>query len=74
MLERGSRRTYLLAGAGFSKEMDLNSASPDVVLPLPARGMTHYPSITSSPETRARQRAMLDRYNTRVVARPWSRP
>ncbi len=70
----GLRRTYLVGGVGFSKEMDMNSASPDVVLPLPARGLTHYPSVSPSAETRARQRDMLDRYNTRVVARPWSRP
>ena len=69
----GARRTYLLGGLGFSKEMDMNSASPDVVLPLPARELTSYPSVSSS-ETRARQREMLDRYNTRVVSRPWSRP
>jgi hypothetical protein len=71
---RGARRTYLLGGLGFSKEMDMNSASPDVVLPLPARGLTNYPSVSPSSEIRARQREMLDRYNTRVVSRQWSRP
>ena len=30
-------------GDGFSKEMDINSASPDVVLPLPYHGMKAYP-------------------------------
>jgi len=30
----GFARTFLLRGDGFSKEMDINSASPDVVLPL----------------------------------------
>jgi hypothetical protein len=64
------RTTYLVGGVGFSKEMDVNSASPDVVLPLPHLEMTHYPSRSPSDQTRARQREMLERYNTRVVARP----
>ncbi|MGH9386829.1 MAG: FG-GAP-like repeat-containing protein [Vicinamibacterales bacterium] len=63
------RRTHFLGGLGFSKEMDMNSASPDVVLPLPARGLTRYPSVSPSIETRARQREMLERYNTRIVTR-----
>ena len=69
LARHGARRTYLLGGLGFSKEMDMNSASPDVVLPLPARGMPHYPSVSPSSETRARQKEMLERYNTRVVSR-----
>jgi hypothetical protein len=73
-VQAGRRRTYLLSGVGYSKEMDMNSASPDVVLPLPVRGVTHYPSVSPSHETRARQLEMLERYNTRVVSRPWSRP
>jgi Tfp pilus assembly protein PilF len=63
------RRTYFVGGFGYSKEMDVNSASPDVVLPLPARGLTAYPTVSPSPDTRSRQREMLERYNTRIVAR-----
>ena len=67
-----SRRTYLLRTEGYSKEMDLNSSSPDHVLPLPFRGLTTYPAVSPSAEVRARQRAMLNRDNTRVVSRPLS--
>ena len=64
------RRTFLLRAEGYSKEMDLNSASPDHVLPLPFRGLTTYPSVSPSAAVRARQRLMLERDNTRVVSRP----
>ena len=36
-------RTFLLYADGFSKEMDINSASPDAVGPLPFHGMTALP-------------------------------
>jgi len=49
--------------------MDLNSASPDHMAPLPYRGLTAYPSVSPAADVRARQRAMLDRYNTRAVTR-----
>jgi Tfp pilus assembly protein PilF len=64
----GWTRTFLLYSDGFSKEMDINSASPDQVSPLPFHGMTRYPYSESEryPMTAAR-RAYLDRYNTRVV-------
>ena len=42
-LPAGWTRTFLLYGDGFSKEMNLNSASPDELLPLPFHGMTRYP-------------------------------
>ena len=42
-LRRGMARTFLLHGDGFSKEMDINSASPDAVLPLPFHAMKRYP-------------------------------
>ena len=67
----GRARTYLLRGDGFSKEMDIHSASPDVVEPLPYHGMGSYPYAAS--ERPARLRAQAERqaaYDTRVVARP----
>jgi Flp pilus assembly protein TadD len=67
-LPPGWTRTFLLYSDGFSKEMDINSASPDQVFPLPFHGMTKYPYAApeSYPMTAAR-RAYLERYNTRLV-------
>ncbi len=67
----GWRRSFLLYADGFSKEMDLNSASPDVVEPLPFHGMSAYPYPASEhyPEDEAHTR-YRDEYNTRLVARP----
>ena len=61
-------RTFLLMADGFSKEMDINSGSPDVVEPLPFHGMTRYPYSEQEhyPDTAA-HRAYRERYNTRVV-------
>ena len=58
----------MLYADGFSKEMDINSASPDQVLPLPFHGMTRYPYADPEkyPMTAAR-RAYIDKYNTRVI-------
>ena len=42
-LPDGWTRTFLLYGSGYSKEMDLNSSSPDVLAPLPFAGMKAYP-------------------------------
>ncbi|HYY93130.1 MAG TPA: FG-GAP-like repeat-containing protein [Pyrinomonadaceae bacterium] len=68
-LPAGWTRTFLLYADGFSKEMDINSASPDQVAPLPFHGMTKYPyqPPESYPQDTA-HRAYQERYNTRVVA------
>jgi hypothetical protein len=66
----GVSRTYLLFAHGYSKEMDLSSASPDQVAPLPFTGMSGYPYRWPEhyPDTPA-HRAYQERYNTRVVGR-----
>jgi hypothetical protein len=68
-LAAGWTRTFLLYADGFSKEMDINSASPDQVSPLPFHGMSKYPygAPEAYPLDEAR-RAYLERYNTRLVA------
>ncbi|HYV84259.1 MAG TPA: FG-GAP-like repeat-containing protein [Pyrinomonadaceae bacterium] len=67
-LPRGWTRTFLLYADGFSKEMDINSASPDQVGPLPFHGMSRYPYRWPEryPLTMERQR-YLEKYNTRIV-------
>ena len=73
-LPAGWTRSYLLFADGFSKEMDIHSASPDVLLPLPYHGMPSYPygPPAAYPLTPARA-AYLERYNTRVVRAPMAR-
>ena len=70
-LPEGWTRTFLLYADGFSKEMDINSASPDQVGPLPFHGMSKYPYSWPEryPMTPARRR-YLETYNTRVVKSP----
>jgi hypothetical protein len=67
-LPDGWTRTFLLYADGFSKEMDINSASPDQVGPLPFHGMSKYPYSWPEryPLTPERRR-YLEVYNTRVV-------
>ena len=64
----GWSRTFLFYADGYSKEMDINSASPDQVWPLPFHGMTKYPYADPEkyPMTAAR-RAYIEKYNTRLV-------
>ena len=42
-LAAGWTRTFLLYADGYSKEMDITSASPDTVAPLPFHGDDRYP-------------------------------
>ncbi len=67
-LPQGWTRTFLVYADGFSKEMDINSASPDQVGPLPFHGMSKYPYAWPEryPLTEKRRR-YLETYNTRIV-------
>jgi hypothetical protein len=70
-LRGGRTRTFLLQGDGFSKEMDINSASPDIVLPLPYHGMKAYPYAAADVPPAARRAAEeAEVWNTRLVVRP----
>jgi hypothetical protein len=73
-LPKGWKRTFLLYADGFSKEMDINSASPDQVGPLPFHGMSKYPYMWPEhyPLTEKRRR-YLEQYNTRIVTSPMER-
>ncbi len=64
-LREGWTRTFLLHGDGYSKEMDINSASPDQAWPLPSHRMSRYPD----PAAPLDEPAWFTRYNTRVVGR-----
>jgi hypothetical protein len=63
-------RDYLVYVDGFGKDMDLHSASPDTVGPLPFHGMSRFPYGPNEryPETPAHQR-YLQEWNTRRVER-----
>ena len=67
----GRARTFLVHGDGFSKEMDINSASPDVVMPLPYHGMKAYPyAEAEAPDHVRRAQAKAAAWNTREVRSP----
>jgi hypothetical protein len=70
-LAPGMARTFMLYAYGFSKEMDITSATPDALTPLPFGSMRRYPYGADEhyPET-AEHRAYQEKYNTRVVTRP----
>lgn len=64
----GWARTFLLYSDGFSKEMDLNSSSPDRLAPLPFHGMTAYPYRTADADRDTENDGMHGhRYDTRLV-------
>ena len=69
----GRKRTFFLFADGYSKEMDINSGSPDAVLPLPFKGMTKYPY---GPDERfpmtAEKLRIYEEYTTRSHTKPLS--
>jgi hypothetical protein len=64
----GKKYTFLLFADGYSKEMDINSGSPDAVLPLPFKKMKKYPygADEGYPMTDEKRR-LYDEYTTRTV-------
>jgi hypothetical protein len=70
-LPAGWTRTFLLYADGFSKEMDINSASPDQLAPWPFHRMSRYPYPATEhyPLTDERRR-YIEKYNTRIVTSP----
>jgi len=64
----GCRRSFLLKTDSYCKDMDLYTAFPDTLEPLPFHGMSGYPYRPDEryPDT-AKTRAYRERYNTRVI-------
>jgi hypothetical protein len=60
--------TFLLYADGYSKEMDINSGSPDQVFPLPFKAMKKYPYAVDEqfPMTDEKRR-IYNEYTTRAV-------
>lgn len=67
-LPKNKKYTFLLFADGYSKEMDINSGSPDAVFPLPFKQMKKYPYASDEqfPMTEEKRR-IYDEYTTRTV-------
>ncbi len=65
-LPEGWTRTLVLHSEGYCKDMDLYTATPDTVEPLPYRAMDNYPPKQPLVMTEA-QRADYERWQSRVV-------
>jgi hypothetical protein len=66
----GLQRTYLLQADGFSKEMDIHSAGPDWVEPLPFHEMSSYPcSVREHYPSSSMYEQYRAEFNTRAVPR-----
>jgi hypothetical protein len=69
-LPDGWKRSFLVVADGFGKDMDLNSARPDTVEPLPFHGMSAYPYPSSERYPDSEEyRLYREAYNTRRYRR-----
>jgi hypothetical protein len=65
---KNKKYTFLLFADGYSKEMDINSGSPDAVLPLPFKAMKKYPYAAEEQFPMSEEkRSIYDEYTTRPV-------
>ena len=66
-----SKSDSAMSAAANADLMDINSASPDQLAPLPFHGMSRYPypSTEHYPLTDERQK-YFEKYNTRIVTSP----
>ncbi len=67
-LPKNRKYTFLLYADGYSKEMDINSGSPDAVFPFPFKAMKKYPYGNDEryPMT-SEKRRIYNKYMTRSV-------
>jgi Tfp pilus assembly protein PilF len=67
-LPRGMTRSFILVSHAYCKDMDLYTAAPDTLEPMPFRQMSRYPYPSGEryPDT-AETRRYRERYNTRWV-------
>ena len=68
-LAAGFSRDYLLFADGFGKDMDINSARPDTVTPLPWHAMKSYPPAKGDPSPFLTPEALdsVVTWDTRIV-------
>jgi len=65
-LPRGWSRTFVLHADGYCKDMDLYTAYPDSVEPLPYHAMENYPPVKPIPDTKSYQEYRRT-WNTRRI-------
>ena len=67
-LPKNKKYTFLLYADGYSKEMDINSGSPDAIFPMPFKAMKKYPyGADEQFPMNDEKRRIYDEYTTRTV-------
>lgn len=72
-LTSGWKRDFLIYADGFGKDMDINSAKPETVGPLPFHKMSSYPYKSSKEAypNGIEHQEYIEKYNTRSVRRQY---